>query len=76
MIDSFCSGTMLLEWFKSTSKPSGLVNILDSSLGFYDLLMFHETEIHIVEMGGFLKPVWVCFNFTYVSLRKKGLNLL
>ena len=43
---------MLFEWFKSTSKPSVLVNILDSALGFYDLLMFYETEIHIVEMGG------------------------
>lgn len=52
MIYSLYGGAMPFKQFKGISKPNGLVNLLDSSFGFCDPLLFPDTQIHIVEMRG------------------------
>lgn len=67
--NSLYSGILAFEWFKITSKPNGLVNILDSALGFYDTLIFYETQIRITKMGRKQqqKDFWTQFQFVLIS---------
>lgn len=79
MIYSLYAGTMPFKQFRDISKLNGLVNLLDSALGFCDPLLFPDTQIHIVEMRGkkrFLKPISLCLNFIHICLRKISISFI